>query len=112
MVCNVHNLPFVNFFQGSNLIQSKVSLPTEKQGDQPVVSFIQLERYNAIKLVQSIHGTLAALSKVIRGTQLLTNEVSNLAAALMNQEVGMVILLPSWAICLFENTVCYQVFLY
>lgn len=36
---------------------------------------------------QSIHHSLAALSKVIRGTQLLTPEVQKLATALLNQEV-------------------------
>lgn len=36
---------------------------------------------------QSIHQSLAALSKVIRGTQLLTPEVQKLATALLNQEV-------------------------
>ena len=67
----------------------KVAAPSEKSGkSSPVVSFILLERYNAVKLVQSVHQSLAALSKVIRGTQLLTNEVQNLAAALLNQEVN------------------------
>lgn len=36
---------------------------------------------------QSIHQSLAALSKVIRGSQLLTPEVQKLASALLNQEV-------------------------
>jgi len=67
----------------------KVSLPSDKTGsDPPIKSFILLERYNAIKLVQSVHASLAALSKVIRGTQLLTKEVQDLAAALLNQEVS------------------------
>lgn len=38
-------------------------------------------------LLQSIHQSLAALSKVIRGIQLLTPEVQKLATALLNQEV-------------------------
>ena len=74
--------------QGSNLIQTKIAPPSDKSGNQaPIVAFIQLERYNAVKLVQGIHASLAALSKVIRGTQLLTSDVQNLAAALLNQEV-------------------------
>ncbi|XP_074649972.1 cytoplasmic dynein 2 heavy chain 1-like [Tubulanus polymorphus] len=73
--------------QGSQLIQMKVAPPTEKSGNEsPILSFIVLERYNAIKLVQSVHQSLAALSKVIRGTQLLTKDVQNLAAALLSQE--------------------------
>ncbi|CAG5115632.1 unnamed protein product, partial [Candidula unifasciata] len=73
--------------QGHNLIQSKVSPPSEKDShNSPVLTFILLERYNSVKLVQSVHASLAALSKVIRGTQLLTTDVQNLAAALLNQE--------------------------
>ncbi|KAK3801155.1 hypothetical protein RRG08_006872 [Elysia crispata] len=77
--------------QGHNLIQSKVSPPSEKagKGSSPILTFINLERYNAIKLVQSVHASLAALSKVIRGTQLLTTDVQNLAAALLNQETPL-----------------------
>ena len=72
-----------------NLIQTKLSPPSDKTGTvPPATAFIQLERYNAIKLVHSVHATLAALSKVIRGTQLLTTDVQNLASALMNQEVS------------------------
>uniref|UniRef100_A0A3Q1BV91 Cytoplasmic dynein 2 heavy chain 1 n=1 Tax=Amphiprion ocellaris TaxID=80972 RepID=A0A3Q1BV91_AMPOC len=71
--------------QGSTLIHQKVDPPTEGQRS-PVLSFIVLEQFNAIRLVQSIHQSLAALSKVIRGTQLLSPEVQKLATALLNQE--------------------------
>ncbi|XP_034460809.1 cytoplasmic dynein 2 heavy chain 1 isoform X1 [Hippoglossus hippoglossus] len=71
--------------QGSTLIHQKVAPPAEGHGS-PVLSFIALEQFNAIRLVQSIHKSLAALSKVIRGTQLLTPEVQKLATALLNQE--------------------------
>ncbi|KAF7666054.1 hypothetical protein LDENG_00118150 [Lucifuga dentata] len=71
--------------QGSTLIHQKVAPPTEGHGS-PVLSFIVLEQFNAIRLVQGIHQSLAALSKVIRGTQLLTPEVQKLATALLNQE--------------------------
>ncbi|KAG2456324.1 DYHC2 protein, partial [Polypterus senegalus] len=70
---------------GSALIHQKVLPPSERQGS-PVLSFIILEQFNAIRLVQSIHQSLAALSKVIRGTSLLTLEVQTLATALLNQE--------------------------
>lgn len=73
--------------QGTNLIQLKVSMPSDKSGKQsPTLSFLLLERFNGIKLVQSVHASLAALSKVIRGTQLLTSEVQKLAGALLHQE--------------------------
>lgn len=71
--------------QGSTLIHQKVAPPTEGQGS-PVLSFIVLEQFNAIRLVQGIHQSLAALSKVIRGTSLLTADVHKLATALLNQE--------------------------
>ncbi|KAM4627347.1 cytoplasmic dynein 2 heavy chain 1 [Polymixia lowei] len=71
--------------QGSTLIHQKVAPPSEGHGS-PVLSFIVLEQFNAIRLVQGIHQSLAALSKVIRGTQLLTAEVQKLATALLNQE--------------------------
>ncbi|MBN3304013.1 DYHC2 protein, partial [Amia calva] len=71
--------------QGSSLIHQKVSPPSKSQGS-PVLSFIILEQFNAIRLVQSIHQSLAALSKVIRGTSLLTSDVQKLATALLNQE--------------------------
>uniref|UniRef100_A0A3Q3WZD5 Cytoplasmic dynein 2 heavy chain 1 n=1 Tax=Mola mola TaxID=94237 RepID=A0A3Q3WZD5_MOLML len=71
--------------QGSTLIHQKVAPPTEVQ-HSPVLSFITLEQFNAIRLVQSIHQSLAALSKVIRGTQLLTPDVQKVATALLSQE--------------------------
>ncbi|XP_022103094.1 cytoplasmic dynein 2 heavy chain 1-like isoform X1 [Acanthaster planci] len=77
--------------QGSQLIQMKLQPPSEKSGnsESPVTSFIQLERYNAITLVQFVHSTLAALSKVIRGTTLLTSEVQKLASLLLKQETPL-----------------------
>ncbi|XP_025088458.1 cytoplasmic dynein 2 heavy chain 1-like isoform X3 [Pomacea canaliculata] len=76
--------------QGLQLIQTKIAIPSERAGhSSPILSFLHLERYSGIKLVQSVHASLAALSKVIRGTQLLTSEVQNLAAALLNQETPL-----------------------
>eukprot|EP00075_Anas_platyrhynchos_P034676 XP_027323929.1 LOW QUALITY PROTEIN: cytoplasmic dynein 2 heavy chain 1 [Anas platyrhynchos] len=71
--------------QNSNLIHRKVSLPVEQQGS-PISSFITLEQFSAIRLVQSVHQSLASLSKVIRGTSLLSPEVQKLANALLNQK--------------------------
>ncbi|NXI65822.1 DYHC2 protein, partial [Anseranas semipalmata] len=71
--------------QNSNLIHQKVSLPMERQGS-PILSFITLEQFSAIRLVQSVHQSLASLSKVIRGTSLLSPEVQRLASALLNQK--------------------------
>ncbi|KPP72257.1 cytoplasmic dynein 2 heavy chain 1-like, partial [Scleropages formosus] len=50
--------------QGSSLIHQKVASPSENHSS-PVLSFIVLEQFNVIRLVQSIHQSLAALSKCI-----------------------------------------------
>ena len=87
---DIHSDRLIFLLQGVNLIQQKVAPPAEKSGNEsPIISFILLERYNAIRLVQTVHQSLAALSKVIRGTQLLSKDVQNLAAALLNQEVSL-----------------------
>jgi hypothetical protein len=54
----------------------------------PIQSFLQLERYNGIQLVQKIHENLAALSKVIRGISLITNEIQEFAKDLLQNEVS------------------------
>ena len=72
--------------QGSELISKKLSLPSEKQ-ESPVLAFISLERYNAVRLVQTVHSSLADLNKVLRGASLLTTDVQSLAAALLRHEV-------------------------
>ena len=66
----------------------KISAPAETGEESPVTSFVQLERYNAIRLVQIVHASLSSLSKVIRGTALLDAEVQALAGALLKQEVS------------------------
>ncbi|XP_040514464.1 cytoplasmic dynein 2 heavy chain 1 isoform X1 [Gallus gallus] len=76
--------------QNSNLIHQKVTPPVERQGS-PILSFITLEQFSAIRLVQSVHQSLASLSKVIRGTSLLSSEVQRLASALINQKCP-----PTW----------------
>ncbi|XP_058542508.1 cytoplasmic dynein 2 heavy chain 1 isoform X7 [Neofelis nebulosa] len=83
-LCPVLNL-WKKLNQNSNLIHQKVCPPNDRQGS-PVLSFIVLEQFNAIRLVQTVHQSLAALSKVIRGTTLLSSEVQKLASALLNQK--------------------------
>jgi len=79
--------------QGQNLIHAKLpTLSSGKRGagggsESPVHAFVMLERYNAIKAVQFVHLSLAALSKVLRGTQLLTSDVQTVGSALINIEV-------------------------
>ena len=66
----------------------KITAPAETGDESPVTSFVQLERYNAIRLVQIVHASLSSLSKVIRGTALLDAEVQALAGSLLKQEVS------------------------
>ena len=77
--------------QGQNLIHAKLpTLSSGKRGssESPVHAFVTLERYNAIKAVQFVHLSLAALSKVLRGNQLLTSDVQTVGSALINLEVS------------------------
>lgn len=71
--------------QGANLIQAKVAAPGSSS-ESPVRAFIQLEYYSVIGIVQTVHRSLAQLSKVIRGTLLLTTSVQELADSLLRQE--------------------------
>jgi len=72
--------------QGSELISKRVSPPSDSI-DSPVLAFVALERYNAVRLAQTVHSNLAALNRVLRGTSLLTPSVQQLARALLKHEV-------------------------
>ena len=52
-----------------------------------MLAFISLERYNAVRLVQTVHTSLAGLNRVLRGSALLTTDVQRLARALLRHEV-------------------------
>ena len=85
-------MPGFVMMQGQNLIHAKLpTLSSGKRGsggsESPVHAFVMLERYNAIKAVQFVHLSLAALSKVLRGNQLLTGDVQTVGSALINLEV-------------------------
>ena len=72
--------------QGSSLLQMKMSAPSEQSSSDPIKSFVQLEFFNGVNLIQFIHKSMASLVKVIRGTQLLDEKVAQLAGSLMKQE--------------------------
>ncbi|XP_039269307.2 cytoplasmic dynein 2 heavy chain 1-like [Styela clava] len=72
-----------------NLVHQKVEAPSGAKNDSPVLAFILLERYNAIQLVQTVHQSLSALSKVIRGSQLLSTDVQKMANSLLLQETPL-----------------------
>ncbi len=71
-----------------DFIKLKVQPPVEDGSLSPIQSFLQLERYNGIQLVHLIHENLAALSKVIRGISLITNEIQEYAKDLLQNEVS------------------------
>ncbi|XP_064481252.1 cytoplasmic dynein 2 heavy chain 1-like [Ornithodoros turicata] len=74
--------------QGSQLIHKQVTPPSNSSRiGGPIDNFLQMEYYNGIRLVQEIHASLAALSKVIRGTALVTREVRDVGTSLMNHKV-------------------------
>lgn len=88
LLYQLHSLCILFITKGSQLIQTKITAPAETGDESPVTSFVQLERYNAIRLVQIVHASLSSLSKVIRGTALLDAEVQALAGSLLKQEVS------------------------
>lgn len=61
--------------------------PPSDKLDCPVLEFVCLERYNAVRLVQLVHVSLAELNKVIRGNALLSSQVQKLASSLLKNEV-------------------------
>ncbi|CAF5001170.1 unnamed protein product, partial [Rotaria sp. Silwood1] len=69
-----------------DLLKLKAQPPVEDGSLSPIQSFLQLERYNGIQLIQTIHENLASLSKVIRGISLITNEVQEYAKDLLQNE--------------------------
>ena len=86
----------VNSLEHSELITKKVSPPSDKV-ESPVLAFVSLERFNAVRLVQSVHSSLASLNRVLRGSSLLSTDrgssllstdVHRLAGSLLRHEVS------------------------
>ena len=71
--------------QGSGMLQLKLQTP---QGEKtnPIKSFVELEFYNGISVLQNVHKSLAGVSKVIRGSSLLDEKVAKLASSLLQQQ--------------------------
>jgi dynein heavy chain 2 len=76
--------------QGTGLLQLKIQQPTGHESS-PIKAFIELEFFNGIVLLQHVHKSLAGISKVIRGTNLLTDKIASLGKSLLQQETP-----PSW----------------
>ncbi|KAJ3052007.1 hypothetical protein HK097_006986 [Rhizophlyctis rosea] len=80
-------MPFLQLWKklntGNDLLQRKIAQSTDKE---PVTTFLTLELVNALELMRRIHSELSTISKVIRGTTLVTNEIVKVAAKLMRGE--------------------------
>ncbi|GAB6032228.1 Cytoplasmic dynein 2 heavy chain 1 [Chamberlinius hualienensis] len=71
--------------QNSKMVKASVD-PPDGSGE-PLTSVIQLEYFNAVKLVQYIHSTLASVSKVLRGIIVMVGDVAKLVQSLLHQEI-------------------------
>ncbi|KAJ3042257.1 Cytoplasmic dynein 2 heavy chain 1 [Rhizophlyctis rosea] len=80
-------MPFLQLWKklnsGNDLLQRKVTQSTDKE---PVTTFLTLELTNALELIRRIHSDLSNVSKVIRGTMLVTNDILDIATSLMKGE--------------------------
>ncbi|XP_054724974.1 LOW QUALITY PROTEIN: cytoplasmic dynein 2 heavy chain 1-like [Uloborus diversus] len=80
--------------QGSQLIHLQLQGSNDEGGGEdedtpPVLSFIRQEYRSGVRLLQTVHASLASISKVIRGAILLTDEIHRLATSLLKHETPM-----------------------
>ncbi|TPX70937.1 hypothetical protein SpCBS45565_g01524 [Spizellomyces sp. 'palustris'] len=79
--------PFLQLWKklntGNELMQRKVNQDPEAN---PISSFLALELVNALTLLRRIDADLAAISKVLRGSMLLTNDIMAVAKSLLEGE--------------------------
>ena len=68
------------------MLMANLTIAPNDENTDPIKAFVQLEFFNAVHLIQTIHKSMASLVKVIRGTQLLDEKVNSLAKSLMRQE--------------------------
>ncbi|KAI8896032.1 dynein heavy chain and region D6 of dynein motor-domain-containing protein [Globomyces pollinis-pini] len=77
-------LPFLQLWKklntGSDILQKKLTI---KSNLDPILSFFDLELQNGLELVQKIHNDLGNISKILRGTVLLSNEVQSIGSSLI-----------------------------
>ncbi|KAI9209802.1 uncharacterized protein BJ171DRAFT_594818 [Polychytrium aggregatum] len=78
-------LPFLQLWKklntGNDLLQKKMGQTSDTD---PIHSFLTLELSMALGLLRQIHMDLSLISKVIRGTALATNDVTEKATALIH----------------------------
>ena len=86
--------PYLHLWKKLNIGSDLVKLPADQipvphEKDPPLMAFLLLERHAAVKLVQKVHNDLSKISKVIRGTSLITTDVQENATKLLRQEVPL-----------------------
>ena len=70
--------------QGQDLLKAQPTVPGENS--QPIQAFVELERYNAIKFVQSVNSDIIELGKVLKGQALLTTKTQAIAHDLIHHQ--------------------------
>ena len=79
--------------QSSGLIHLRLDSKELKETDNlaktPLETFVMFEFRRAVELIQVVHQSLAAVSRVIRGTTVLNSEALDVGRALVRQEVCM-----------------------
>jgi dynein heavy chain 2, cytosolic len=70
----------------NDIIQKKADL-TDSQ--DPIVSYFELESFNAIQLVQKINLDLQLISKILSGASLISNEIQKIASCLLKGETPL-----------------------
>eukprot|EP00842_Homolaphlyctis_polyrhiza_P006526 jgi/Hompol1/6875/HPOL_005105-RA len=84
-------LPFLQLWKklntGVDLLQKKVSVQADAD---PIIAFFDLELLNALSLIRRIHADLSAISKLLRGTVLLSNDIQLIGASLLRGETPAV----------------------
>lgn len=80
----------LNQGQGTmSLLQEKLQPPDFNESDSaadPIEAFVKLEYYNVVFLMQTVHRTLGAMSKVIRGILVPTEGLVAVADSLLKRE--------------------------
>ncbi|KAJ3271177.1 Cytoplasmic dynein 2 heavy chain 1 [Borealophlyctis nickersoniae] len=86
--------PFLQLWKkvntGNDLIQRKI--PAQTADEEPIITFLTLELTNALTLLRTIHTTLSHISKILRGTLLVSPDIATVASSLMRGDVP-----PSWS---------------
>ncbi|KAJ3088912.1 Cytoplasmic dynein 2 heavy chain 1 [Quaeritorhiza haematococci] len=87
--------PFLQLWKklntGNDLLQKKM---TSTNDLTPIPTFFSLEMSNALNIARKIHADLSTISKVLRGSALVSNDISVIATSLMRAETP-----ASWSSC-------------